>query len=102
MPVPLGVVAVKRSLGDRLCGKLAAAFEASIEAARANPKAALAFATTHGRGLDKDILRTFIDQYVDDITTDMGNIGVEALTKLYEGAVNKGLLQTMPPLDDLL
>ena len=99
LPVPLGVVAVKRSLGYPLCSKLAAAFEASIEAARANPEAALAFATTLGRGLNEDVLRTFIDQYVDDITTDMGSIGIEALTKLYEGAVNKGLLQTMPPLD---
>lgn len=99
LPVPLGVMVVKRSLGYPLCGKLAAAFGASIEAARAEPEAALAFAATHGRGLDESILRTFVDQYVDDITIDMGSEGIEALTRLYDGAVNAKLIQTIPPLD---
>ncbi len=99
LPVPLGVVAVKRSLGDELCGKLAAAFGASIEAARADPNAALAFAATHGRGLDEDVLLRFVDQYVDDITTDMGDEGAEALEKLYETARDAGLIATLPPLD---
>ena len=99
LPVPLGVVAVKRSLGDELSRKLAAAFAASIEAARANPDAALAFAATHGRGLDEQILRTFVDQYVDDITTDMGSEGTEALEKLYAGARDAGLIASVPPLD---
>ncbi len=99
LPVPLGVVAVRRSLGDELCRKLAAAFGASIEAARAEPEAALAFASTHGRGLDEQILRTFVDQYVDDITTDMGSEGIEALTKLYAGAADAGMIEEIPALD---
>ncbi len=99
LPVPLGVVAVRRALGDELCGKLAGAFSASIEAARAAPEAALAFAATHGRGLDEGILRTFVDQYVDDITTDMGDEGAAALEKLYKGARDAGLIATVPPLD---
>ena len=67
------------------------------EAARADPKAALAFAATHGRGLDEDVLRTFVDQYVDEITTDMGDKGAAALEKLYEGARAAGLIATVPP-----
>jgi 1,4-dihydroxy-6-naphthoate synthase len=99
LPVPLGVVAVKRSLGAELAARVAAAFTASIDAARANPDAALAFAAEHGRGLDEKVLKTFVDLYVDDITTDMGDAGVEALTKLYEGAAKAGLIDEVPPLD---
>lgn len=99
LPVPLGVVAVKRALGEDLAGRLAAAFSASIAAARAAPEAALAFAATHARGLDEHTLRTFVDQYVDDVTTDMGEAGHRALVKLYEGAVEAGLIATVPPLD---
>ena len=99
LPVPLGVVAVKRSVGEELAAKLAAAFSASIEAARAHPEAALAFAATHGRGLDATVLRTFVDQYVDEITTDMGDAGVEALAELYGGAAGAGLITAVPPLD---
>jgi len=99
LPVPLGVVAVKRSLGNELASKVAAAFAASIEAARQNPDAALTFAAEHARGLDATVLKTFVDQYVDDITTDMGEDGAEALRKLYEGAASAGLIEEVPPLD---
>ena len=99
LPVPLGVVAVKRSLGEDLSTKVAAAFAASVESARQNSDAALAFAAKHARGLDPTVLETFVNQYVDEITTDMGEEGHKALRKLYEGAVAAGLLEEVPPLD---
>jgi 1,4-dihydroxy-6-naphthoate synthase len=99
LPVPLGVVAVKRSLGPDLTARTANAFASSIEAGRANPEAALAFAAEHGRGLDDEVLKTFVDQYVDDITTDMGDAGVGALAELYERAARAGLIDSPPPLD---
>ncbi len=99
LPVPLGVVAVKRSLGDELAGRAAAGFSASIAAARAHPEAALAFAAEHGRGIEEAVLRKFVDQYVDDITTDMGDDGVAALEQLYARAAAAGLIAEPPPLD---
>lgn len=99
LPVPLGVVAVRRALGDELATRLAAAFRDSIATARAHPEEALAFAAEHGRGLDDAVLRTFVEQYVDDITTDMGDEGIEALRKLYDGARRAGLIDDVPPLD---
>ncbi len=99
LPVPLGVVAIKRDLGDELSRVVAAAFAESIDAARSHPEEALAFAATHGRGLDEATLRTFVDQYVDEITLDMGDQGIEALRKLYEAAANAGLIDGIPPLD---
>ena len=99
LPVPLGVVGVKRDLGDDLSRAVADAFAESIDAARSHPEEALAFAATHGRGLDEAILRTFVDQYVDEITLDMGDQGREALQRLYEGARDSGLLERTPPLD---
>jgi len=99
LPVPLGVVAVRRALGNDLAARTAAAFAASVEAARSNRDAALAFAAEHGRGLDQAVLTTFVDQYVDDITTDMGDRGIEALKELYARASGAGLIERPPPLD---
>ena len=99
LPVPLGVVGVKRDLGVDLSRAVADAFAESIDAARSHPEEALAFASTHGRGLDEAILRTFVDQYVDEITLDMGDQGIEALRKLYEAAATAGLIDSTPPLD---
>jgi 1,4-dihydroxy-6-naphthoate synthase len=97
--VPLGVVAVRRELGEDLARRVAGAFERSIAAARAHPREALAFAAEHGRGLDEAVLKTFVDQYVDGVTTDMGEEGVEALRELYRGAVRSRLIDEVPPLD---
>ena len=98
LPVPLGVVGVRRALGDN-AQMLAEAFAHSIEAARQHPEEALAFAASHGRGLDEETLKTFVDQYVDEITMDMGAEGVEALRRLYERAATAGLIEGVPPLD---
>ncbi len=99
LPVPLGIVAVKRGLGENLAARAAAAFSSSVEAARSHPDAALAFAAEHGRGIDEAVLKTFVDQYVNDITTDMGDRGIEALTELYARAARAGLIEASPPLD---
>lgn len=99
LPVPLGVVAVRRDLGDEGCRALSGAFRRSIDAARSHPVEALAFAADHGRGLDEETLRTFVDQYVDATTLDMGAEGRDALETLYAAARRAGLLDGVPPLD---
>lgn len=100
LPVPLGLVGVRRDLGEPTCRLVASAFKASIEAALAHPEAATAFAAKHGRGLDPVHLRTFVDQYVDDATLDMGDrFGVAALRRFYSELHEAGLLPAVPPLD---
>lgn len=101
LPVPLGVVAVRRDLGEERCRALSRAFRASMDAARAHPDEALAFAGKHGRGLDRETLRTFVDQYVDARTLDMGDEGRKALETLYAAARRSGLLDSVPSLDIL-
>lgn len=99
LPVPLGLVGIRRDLGEEMTRRLAAAFRASIEAGLADPDAAIAFAAEHGRDLDGDRLRTFVDQYVDAATLDMGEEGLAALQQLYAQAHEAGLIPALPVLD---
>ena len=99
LPVPLGLVGVRRDLGDPTCRLVSQGFKESIKAALANPHAATAFAAKHGRGLDEAHLRAFVDQYVDDATLDMGDDGIAALQRFYTEAHEAGILPTAPPLD---
>jgi len=99
LPVPLGLVGVRRDLGETTCRLVATAFKESIEAALAHPEAATAFAAEHGRGLDPAHLRTFVDQYVDGATLDMGNDGITALQRFYAEAHEAGILPAAPLLD---
>ncbi len=99
LPVPLGLVGVRRDLSEPICRLVANAFKESVEAALAHPEAATAFAAEHGRGLDDAHLRTFVDQYVDSATLDMGDDGLAALRRFYAEAHDAGLLPAVPPLD---
>lgn len=99
LPVPLGLVGIRRDLGEERAAGLAAAFRASIEAALERPDEALAFAAAHARGLDATTLETFVEQYVDELTRDMGESGEAALRTLYERAHEHGRLERVPPLD---
>lgn len=99
LPVPLGLVATRRDLGEEVSQKVASAFRASIETGLANPDAAISFAAEHGRGLDEARLRSFVDQYVDAATLDMGEEGLRALHLLYSQAHEAGLIPAVPPLD---
>jgi 1,4-dihydroxy-6-naphthoate synthase len=101
LPVPLGLVAVRRDLGEDTCRVIARAFTQSIETGLAHPAEAVAFAAEHGRGLDAARLREFIDQYVDKTTLDMGDEGVKALQHFYTEAADAGLCDQVPPLDPL-
>ncbi len=99
LPVPLGLVGVRRDLGESACRLAAGAFRESIEAARADSAEATAFAAQYSRGLAAAHLRTFVDQYVDGATLDMGNEGVEALQHFYAEAHEAGIIPEIPPLD---
>jgi len=99
LPVPLGLVGVRRDLGGPICRLVANAFKESVEAALAHPNEATAFAAEHGRGLEEAHLRTFVDQYVDSATLDMGDDGIAALRRFYAEAHDAGLLPAVPPLD---
>lgn len=101
LPLPLGVMAVRRDLGETMCHRVARAFRASIDAALEHPETALEFARRHGRGLDPETLHTFVDQYVDELTLDMGSRGLSALEALYRRAAETGLLDAPPRLDPL-
>lgn len=101
LPVPLGVMAVRRDLGAEACQRVAEAFRASIAAARDHPGEALQFAARHGRGLAPELMETFVAQYVDEATWDMGQEGLEALRILYERALGAGLIEAVPELDPL-
>lgn len=101
LPLPLGVMAVRRDLGDDDGRRAADAFRDSIEAAVEHADEALEFAAREGRGLDAGTLRRFVDQYVDDLTLDMGEPGIAALRQLYRRAAAAGHLDSEPTVDPL-
>ncbi len=99
LPLPLGVVAVRRELPAHMQQRLAGLFLESLRRAFDNPEAALDFAATYARGLERPILEQYVYRYVNASTLDMGSAGERAIGRLFALAVETGVLTHEPVLD---
>ena len=101
LPVPLGLDVVRRDLGPDLMRAVSDGFRASIQAALDHEREALDYALQFGRGLDLEKGRTFVRMYVNDLTLDMGELGPQALARLYQRAVDAGVLARAPEIEPI-
>jgi 1,4-dihydroxy-6-naphthoate synthase len=99
LPLPLGLDVVRRDLGEDLCGEINRALRRSIEAACADEENALDYALSYGRGVEREICRSFVKMYVNQDTLDMGESGRRALEELFRRAARAGLVRETPQLD---
>jgi 1,4-dihydroxy-6-naphthoate synthase len=82
LPLPLGVNAARRDLGEDVLRELSAVLEESIRAGLANRQEALAYAGQFGRGLDAELTDRFVGMYVNELTQDYGDEGRSAVEEL--------------------
>jgi 1,4-dihydroxy-6-naphthoate synthase len=81
-PIPLGVIAARRSLGDDALRRISACIRASLENARADPAAGRAFIRSHAREMDEAVLARHIAAFVNEFSLDMGEEGRLAVERL--------------------
>ena len=81
LPLPLGVNAARRDLGDRL-GDVSAVLGEAIEYGLAHRDEALAYAEQFGRGIDRATTDRFVEMYVNELTSDYGDLGRRAVEEL--------------------
>jgi len=86
LPLPLGVNAARRDLGDDVLRELSAVLADSIRAGLSHRQDALRYAMQYGRGLDDRLTDRFIGMYVNELTEDYGDEGRKAVRELLERA----------------
>jgi len=79
LPIPLGGIAVKRSLGPELIKAVDRCVLASVEAAFAGPEAAMPYIREHARELDPGVIKEHIGLYVNRFSLDLGAEGLAAV-----------------------
>jgi len=95
LPLPLGAIAARRSLGVDRLRAVEAAIRASLAYARAHEAATLAHAKRSAQEMAEEVLRAHINLYVNDFSVDIGPEGeLATLTLLAKGAQAGAL----PPL----
>ncbi len=82
LPLPLGVNAARRDLGEPVLRELSAVLRDSIEAGLANRGEAMEYALKFGRGLDTQLADRFVGMYVNELTCDYGDEGRRAVSEL--------------------
>jgi 5,8-dihydroxy-2-naphthoate synthase len=82
LPLPLGVNAARRDLGEDALRELSAVLAESIRAGLDNRKEALSYAGQFGRGLDAELTDRFVGMYVNELTCDYGDEGRAAVQEL--------------------
>jgi 1,4-dihydroxy-6-naphthoate synthase len=85
LPLPLGVNAARRDLGDRL-GDVSAVLGEAIRAGLDNREEAMAYAQQFGRGIDAETADRFVAMYVNELTVDYGDEGRRAVAELLRRA----------------
>jgi 1,4-dihydroxy-6-naphthoate synthase len=94
MPLPLGInIASRRSMTTRQIKSFNDLLKSSIRYSFQNMKAAIDYSMTYGRGNPRGLISKFIKMYVNQMTVDMGKIGVKSIEKMFQMAKTKGILQ---------
>lgn len=95
LPIPLGGIAVKRSLGAETIGRLNNLVKASATRALANPQAAMPYVASYAQEMDEKVMLKHIGLYVNEATLDMGLQGQLAVRYLV-GRLLPGLPASYP------
>lgn len=96
LPVPLGGILGKRSLGRDLLLRVEAGIRESLHYARKNPAEVMEYCRQHGQEMDEQVMKSHINLYVNDFSADLGIEGIAAVRKLLDEAAERGILPGSP------
>jgi len=96
LPIPLGGILARRSLGAEMITDIDAALRASVDYALAHPGEPLQYIKRHSQELSDQVIASHINLYVNDFSRDLGVEGEAAIEALFSRAEARGLI---PPCD---
>jgi len=100
LPIPLGCIAAKKSLGVERIAEIEQRLTQSIHAAFADSGSIMEYVKQHAQELDDTAIRQHIETYVNDFTLDLGDEGCAAINKLQEMAEAAGILPESEAIDN--
>lgn len=92
LPIPLGGIVARRSLGAATIRTIEQALAAGVEYARNNPEAATQYIREHAQEMNEQVCAAHIGLYVNDFSQQLGTEGEQAITELLRRAEAAGLV----------
>jgi len=96
LPIPLGGIVARRSLGAETIGAVERALRNGVEYARSHPDEAARYIGEHAQEMNAEVCAAHIELYVNDFSADLGDEGIEAITCLMLRAEQAGLIPPSP------
>lgn len=84
VPIPLGGIIAKRSLGDELTRKVDSLIQQSVEYAFANYPELTDYTRQHSQEMSEAVMRQHIDLYVNNYSINLGEEGKKAVTTMLD------------------
>jgi 1,4-dihydroxy-6-naphthoate synthase len=97
LPIPLGAIIAKRSLGAKTLTGLADSIRTSVRAAWDDPEASRPYVMEHAQEMDPSVADQHIGLYVNEFTADLGEDGYAAVRGLLTRAAAEGLVPALGP-----
>lgn len=92
LPIPLGGIVAKRSLGTETIKTIERALTAGVEYARSNPTAARQYIREHSQEMSEQVCAAHIGLYVNDFSQHLGDEGEQAIAELLRQAESAGIV----------
>jgi len=93
LPIPLGGIVAKRSLGEKRIRQINQILSKSVQYAFEFPAQSAAFVQEHAQEMKPEVLNQHISLYVNQYSISLGETGRAAVNKLFDVATAKGVIK---------
>ncbi|MGA2191758.1 MAG: 1,4-dihydroxy-6-naphthoate synthase [Nitrospirota bacterium] len=92
LPIPLGGILAKRSLGAEVISAAEAAVRESVKYAFSHRDEARSYIKAHAQEIEDSVIEGHINLYVNDFSIDLGDEGVRAVEELFSLSMARGII----------
>ncbi len=92
LPIPLGCIAARKSLGDAMIGEVERRIKESLKRARSDPGHCYSYIKKHAQETEDTVIDQHIGLYVNDFSLDLGEEGRQAVATFIEEGRTRGIL----------
>ncbi|MEJ2056952.1 MAG: 1,4-dihydroxy-6-naphthoate synthase [Desulfofustis sp.] len=92
LPIPLGCIAARKSLGDVVIGEAERRIKESLERARSDPTRCYPYIKQYAQETDDTVIDQHIGLYVNDFSIDLGEEGRQAVVAFIEEGRKRDIL----------
>lgn len=92
LPIPLGGIVARRSLGGETIAAIERALKAGVEYARTHPAEAAGYIREHAQEMSDEVCAAHIGLYVNDFSEELGAEGERAIAELLRRGENSGII----------